>query len=155
LEDLREDVVHDLLAWLAQRMIDLNERKHEEKTGFLEWLERTLGCEIDDLQGKTLIRAYDDRESIADFGDLCSRLTSAANRRQMSADPQSRATQERVEGEYAASMEKLDALNASLAATDALIDRIVYALYGLAEEEIAIIEGKGSDESEEGGGDNG
>ena len=35
----------------------------------------------------------------------------------------------------------LDVLNADLAATDALIDRIVYALYGLGPDEIAIIEG--------------
>ena len=140
--DLREDFVHDLLASLAQRMIDLNAEKHEEKQGFLRWLERTLGCSIDDLSGKTLIRAYDERESIADFDDLCSRLCAAANRRKMSADPRGRDLQEQIEGEYAASVETLDELNASLAATDALIDRIVYALYGLGEEEIAIIEGE-------------
>jgi hypothetical protein len=58
----------------------------------------------------------------------------------MTADPRGRALQERIEGEYSASMAKLDALNADLAATDALIDRIVYALYGLGPEEIAIIE---------------
>lgn len=33
-------------------------------------------------------------------------------------------------------------IKAKLAATDRLIDRIVYALYGLTEEEIAIVEGK-------------
>jgi len=33
-----------------------------------------------------------------------------------------------------------DGINAALAATDALIDRIVYALYGLGPDEIAIIE---------------
>jgi hypothetical protein len=32
---------------------------------------------------------------------------------------------------------------ARIAATDHLIDRIVYALYGLDEEEIAIVEGRG------------
>jgi len=35
---------------------------------------------------------------------------------------------------------KLDALNDALRRTDDLIDRIVYALYGLGPDEIAIIE---------------
>jgi hypothetical protein len=34
-------------------------------------------------------------------------------------------------------------LLARIAATDRLIDRIVYRLYGLTEEEIAVVEGKG------------
>lgn len=138
--DLREDFVHDLLADLARRMIDLNERKHAEKQGFLSWLERTLGCRIADLSGKSLLADYDDRAKLSDFADLCRRLCTAANRRKMTADPQGRALQERIAGEYTASMAKLDALNADLAATDTLINRIVYALYGLGPEEIAIIE---------------
>ena len=141
LTGLREDTVHDLLAWLAQRMIDLNKRKHEEKQGFLKWLERTLGCSIGDLAGRTIIEGYDDRGGVADFDALCGRLCTAANRRRMREDPRGRAVQERIAGEYEQSMEKLDAVNADLAATDALIDRIVYALYGLGPEEIAIIEG--------------
>jgi len=48
--------------------------------------------------------------------------------------------QESMKREYDASMGKLDALNAALRRTDDLIDRIVYALYGLGPEEIAIIE---------------
>ncbi len=35
------------------------------------------------------------------------------------------------------------ALDHRLAATDRLIDRIVYVLYGLSDDEIAIVEGKG------------
>ncbi|MEA3402438.1 MAG: hypothetical protein U9R79_14470 [Armatimonadota bacterium] len=137
---LREDFLHDLLAWLAQRMIDLNERKHHEKQGFLSWLERTLGCDIDDLSGKTLIRDYDDRECISDFDDLCSRLCRAANRRQMDADPRGRDTQERIQGEYDESLARLDGINEALSRTDDLMDRIVYALHGLGPDEIAIIE---------------
>jgi len=138
--DLREDFAHDLLAELAQRMIHLNERRHQEKQGFLSWLERTLGCAIDDLSGKTLIADYDDRAKLADFGDLCRRLCSAPNRRNMAADPRGRDIQERIEAEYDESLGKLDVINADLAATDRLIDRIVYALYGLGPDEVAIIE---------------
>ena len=38
-------------------------------------------------------------------------------------------------------MAKLTPLKAKIAATDRLIDLIVYRLYGLTEEEIAIVEG--------------
>jgi hypothetical protein len=63
----------------------------------------------------------------------------------MTADPRTRGVQESIEGEYDASVERLDAVNADLSATDALIDRIVYALYGLGPDEIAIIEESLSD----------
>jgi len=46
-----------------------------------------------------------------------------------------------LEKEYDASLAKLRPIKSRLAAVDALIDRVVYALYGLEEEEIAIIEG--------------
>jgi hypothetical protein len=36
------DVVHDLLAYLAEQMIDLNKRKQAEQKRFLGWLEDTL-----------------------------------------------------------------------------------------------------------------
>jgi len=46
-----------------------------------------------------------------------------------------------IETEFSASMAKLTPLKARIAATDRLIDRIVYRLYGLTEEEIALVEG--------------
>jgi hypothetical protein len=64
------------------------------------------------------------------------------NRRKLGVDPAARAFQESVEREYDASLGKLLPLKTQLAATDALIDRIVYRLYGLTEEEIAIVEGR-------------
>ncbi len=136
----REDFVHDLLAKLAQRMMDLNETKHTEMDGFLTWLERHLGCPLDELSGKSLIRNYDDREKIADFDDLSRRLCSAANRRKIAGDPRSRDFQEAIQAEYEPSVQRLDEVNEALARTDELIDNIVYALYGLSEEEIAIVE---------------
>ena len=52
-----------------------------------------------------------------------------------------RAFQERLAQEYRASLNKLLPLKARLAATDRLIDLIVYRLYGLTEEEVAVVEG--------------
>jgi hypothetical protein len=43
----RSDTVHDFLAYLAERMIELNKRKNEEINGFLKWLEREIGCNME------------------------------------------------------------------------------------------------------------
>ncbi|MFH1212274.1 MAG: hypothetical protein V1659_05110 [Candidatus Woesearchaeota archaeon] len=47
----RNDTVHDLLAYLAEQMIDMNKQKNEEIKDFLKWLEREIGAEIEDLHG--------------------------------------------------------------------------------------------------------
>jgi hypothetical protein len=131
----RADVVHDLLAFLAEQMIAMNKEKHEEITGFLTWLERHIGAKVDDLSNKTKIRAYHD----LDLDTLLSILRK--NRRKLSVNPTTRAVQEPIETEFNASMAKLTPLKAKIAATDRLIDLIVYKLYGLTEEEIALVEG--------------
>jgi len=38
----RSDVVHDLLAFLAERMLEMNKGKQQEIRGFLGWLEGYL-----------------------------------------------------------------------------------------------------------------
>jgi len=43
----KSDVVHDLLAFLAEQMIELNREKQEKIEGFLEWLEAELEVEPD------------------------------------------------------------------------------------------------------------
>jgi hypothetical protein len=62
----------------------------------------------------------------------------------MGVDPATRAVQEPIEAEFNTSMATLTPLKAKIAATDSLIDLIVYKLYGLTEEEIAIVEGRGN-----------
>jgi len=47
-----------------------------------------------------------------------------------------------LEKEYQASLETLLPLKLQLMRCDRLIDAIVYRLYGLSEEEVAIVEGK-------------
>jgi hypothetical protein len=47
----------------------------------------------------------------------------------------------RIRAAWETSMETLHPLLTDIAATDRLIDRIVYRLYGLTEEEIAVVEG--------------
>lgn len=128
------DVIHDLLAFLAEQMIAMNKEKQQEVRGFLAWLERTVGAKVDDLSNKTALRAYHEH----DLKTLLDVLYQ--NRRRLNIDPQTRSVQESIEREFSASMAKLTPLKAHIAVTDRLIDLIVYRLYGLTEEEIAIVE---------------
>ncbi|MCE7943578.1 MAG: hypothetical protein DYG95_18520, partial [Chlorobi bacterium CHB1] len=54
------DVVHDLLALLAEEMIRLNKDKQAESKRFLSWLQKKvrLAEGIDSLSGKTTIKNY-------------------------------------------------------------------------------------------------
>ncbi|MBU3968098.1 MAG: Eco57I restriction-modification methylase domain-containing protein, partial [Euryarchaeota archaeon] len=47
------DVVHDLLAHLAEQMIDMNKKKNAEIKGFLRWLEGEIGAPVEELTNKT------------------------------------------------------------------------------------------------------
>ena len=48
-EQERSDVVHDLLAFLAERMLEMNKQKQKEIKGFLGWLEGFVGAKVEDL----------------------------------------------------------------------------------------------------------
>jgi len=172
--DNQTDVVHDVLAHLAERMIDLNKEKQAEVGRFLGWLEgklriktphpptpsptaargegesspsplvgegfRVRGNGIDSLTGKTIIQGYlgDYQKGAPEtsWADFYFRLHQNRNRFGVSlAD---------VDGEiqraYEQSLEMLIPIKRDLARTDALIDKIVYRLYGLTDAEIELIE---------------
>ena len=57
-EQERSDVVHDLLAFLAERMLEMNKQKQQEIKGFLGWLEGYLGAKVEDLTPKTKLQSY-------------------------------------------------------------------------------------------------
>lgn len=137
------DVVHDLLAYLAEQMIAMNKGKQAEVKGFLTWLERHIGAQVETLSNKTKIKQYHD----GDFDALLDVLRQ--NRKKLKVDFTTRAVQEAIEREFNASMAKLTPLKARLAATDRLIDLIVYRLYGLTEEsERPLVEVQGKPLSE-------
>ncbi len=54
------DVVHDLLAYLAERMIEMNKEKIAEIKGFLRWLEGEIGAPVEELMNKTALKEYYD-----------------------------------------------------------------------------------------------
>ncbi|MCX6031108.1 MAG: N-6 DNA methylase [Chloroflexi bacterium] len=140
----QSDVVHDLLAYLAERMIAMNREKQAEVKGFLAWLSRETGANINTLNNKTRVQAYlgdyQKGEPHATLEELLDILRQ--NRRKLAVDPSGRAFQERLAVEYEASLGKLLPIKGRLAATDRLIDQVVYRLYGLTEEEVAVVEGK-------------
>ena len=134
-EGERSDVVHDLLAHLAEEMIRMNKEKQEEIRGFLSWLSDYTGARIDDLSNKTKVSAYYEIE----FSELLAILKK--NKKKLACDPGRRAFGEDLRREYSASMEKLAPLLLRIGEVDRLIDAIVYRLYGLTDEEVAIVEG--------------
>jgi hypothetical protein len=147
------DVIHDLLAHLAGEMIDLHKKKQERTEAF--WL---------DLEGVTDADAFAKLQKGKQERTLWKR--SKPCRPFVSEDSHSsRSLDESLgwgEGAYKDFVKALAGkvqhlsdlvgvyrrhapayadLVARITATDWLIDRIVYALYGLTEEEIKIVEG--------------
>ena len=132
----RADIVHDLLAFLAEQMIEMNKAKGEEIRGFLRWLGREIRVKIDTLQNKTALQSYFGL-SLDDVLEILKK-----NRQSIAVDPSSRDFQESLKREFIASRAKLTPLLTRIQGTDTLIDQVVYQLYGLTDEEIAVVEGK-------------
>lgn len=133
LSENRTDTIHDFLAFLAEQMIEMNRGKNEEIKGFVKWMEREIGAEIDSLANKTAIKEYHKY----DFNELLEVLKK--NRNKISADLSSRKTQEIFESHFNESISKLNPLIAKIEKTDELIDEIVYKIYELTEDEKKIV----------------
>ena len=128
-------MVHDLLAFLAERMLEMNKQKQKEIKGFLGWLESYLGAKVEDLTPKTVAA-----------GLLRSRLRKLFGGAQE--EPERSWPSIRPAGSlrsyYGPSSRvagKLGPLRERIRQTDELIDAVVYRLYGLKEDEIRIVEG--------------
>jgi len=146
------DVVHDLLARLAQAMLDLNGERRAGQQRFVEEFEAILDiCGRRYRDGRVGLEAWQNRERIKNFaGDYqkgeeplsADELIAIIrkNRAQWAASftPE---RERRVRDAYARALPDALRLKDRLAATDRLIDRVVYALYGLTDEEIALVEG--------------
>ncbi|MHC1595063.1 MAG: Eco57I restriction-modification methylase domain-containing protein [Methanotrichaceae archaeon] len=130
----KSDVVHDLLAFLAEQMIQMNKDKQEEIKAFLGWLEREIGAKVAELTNKTKVQSYFE----GDFEQLLAILKK--NKRKLSIDPVRRPFQKDLRREFSESVDKLNPILTKIEGTDRLIDQIVYRLYGLNDEEIKIVE---------------
>jgi hypothetical protein len=137
-----DDVARDVLVWLARRVTKGMQARQEERAGFLHWLSGQLGTDWEDLSGSTNLARYDQRE----FDEVWDALSQPANVATYKATAQrgfrgrSRRLREAVEREYEKSVGKLRRRQATLDRDQRLIDHIVYRLYGLTDEEIAVVE---------------
>ncbi len=130
------DVVHDLLAYLAERMIEMNKEKNAEIKGFLRWFEGEIGAPVEELTNKTAIKEYYE----AGFDALAGVLAKNKKKLKDGYDPTRREPKEKLQEEFNVSVGKLAPLLKRIEKTDKLIDQIVYKLYGLTEDEITIVE---------------
>ncbi|MDD3747846.1 MAG: Eco57I restriction-modification methylase domain-containing protein [Candidatus Bipolaricaulis anaerobius] len=145
----QSDVVHDLLAFLAEEMIRLNEEKQQEMKNFLSWLEAELevwpdskgNTGIEALTGKTQLKNYlgdyQKGEPELPFDEFWKILQKNKTRIGRNLTHEFMAE---LREAYERSLSKLLPIKERLRLTDALIDQIVYRLYGLTPEEIKIVE---------------
>jgi len=121
-EQEKSDVVHDLLAFLAERMLEMNKQKQQEIKGFLGWLEGYVGAKVEDLTPKTKIQSYYER----DYESFLAVLRK--NRKLLAIDPARREPGEALRAENDGSVGKLLPLLERIRHTAELIDAIVYRL---------------------------
>lgn len=147
-------MVHDLLAFLAEAMLDLNKQKRSLQKEFLDWLVTTLHIAPDKDGDKVGIEVLTGKSKLLEYaGDYQKNeqpLTSDAlwdvvikNRPRLGVNPSQAGLKERVLARYEQSLQGVLPLKEQLQRTDTLIDAVVYRLYGLTEEEIQVVEGKG------------
>jgi hypothetical protein len=128
--------VHDLLAFLAERMLEMNKQKQTEIKGFLSWLESYLGARVEDLTPKTKLQGYYEHDCESFLAVL------KKNGTKLAIDPSRREPAEALRAEFEGSLGKQGPLRERIRQTDELIDATVYRLYGLTEEEIWIVRGE-------------
>ena len=134
-EQEKSDVVHDLLAFLAEEMTRLNKEKQSKIKAFLTWLEKEiLKGSVEDQKNKTRIKDFHNHT----FEDLLDVL----KKNKVVPDPCPSSVRDTIASEFSAAVNALTPLKTRIKATDDLIDRIVYRLYGLTDAEIAIVEGQ-------------
>jgi hypothetical protein len=127
----RADVIHDLLAFLAERMMELNKEKQTATKKFLTDLKDFQDIDVHALKPKTKLDEFWKLETVELFAHF------HANKLLLKAPDE-----EKIRDRFQKSKEQLIPLETQIHFTDALIDQIVYRLYGLTEDEIKIVEGR-------------
>jgi len=138
LHDGNIDVVQYVLAFLAEKIMSLKRELQDEASGFITWLEQILCVSVNKFANKTTILAYHDQN----IATLLAIMDKNQKFFGCNITPKSRNFIELFTNEYTRSMGKLEPLKASIEVLDHLIDKIVYELYGLTDDEIAIVEGE-------------
>jgi len=116
-------------------MMSLNNKKQAKTTGFLHWLEMTIGAKINSLKNKTKIANYHD-DTLATLLDVLKE-----NRKALKVNPSNKEFFDGLKDAFEKSSIILSPLKNRTATTDRLTDLIVYRLYGLTQNEIELVEG--------------
>lgn len=134
-EQEHSNVVHDLLALLAEEMTRFNKEKQDKIKGFLTWLENEIiKGSIDDQKNKTKIKNFHE--------GTVEELIDVLKKNKVIEDPYPSSKWNTLNAEFSAAVSEITPLKARINATDKLIDQIVYKLYNLSPDEIAIVEEK-------------
>ena len=135
----RADVVHDLLAFLAERMTALNRDKRATAKQFLTDLNDFHGIDAHALNPKTKLDQFWKVEAAELFAHLKENVRALAGQNVRLNDTD----EEKIRARFQKSKEKLLPLETQIAFIDLLIDQVVYRLYDLTPEEIKLVEGAG------------
>ena len=99
------DVVLDLLAFLAERVLEMNKQKQTEVKGFLGWLESYLRAKVEDLTPKIKLQGYYEH----DYESFLAVLKK--NGKKLAIDPSRREPAEALRAEFEGSLGKLEPLS--------------------------------------------
>lgn len=119
-------------------------KKKAEMKRVIGWLEGLLKVSVEDLTGKSRLKNYlgnyQKSEPELTFGELEDILYK--NKGKLGISLSDARLMAKLREEYEKSLAVLHPLKSALVWTDAVIDQIVYRLYGLTEEEVKVVEGK-------------
>ena len=140
----QSDVVHDVLAHLAERMIALHKQKQASAATFTGWLEQETGSVIEEWSLKTVIHSFWEQpwnEIERAIQKNRGKCVQAAGMRGKQADIAIQPLVRVAQGHWEIARRSLTPTIAAIIATDRLIDLLVYRLYGLTDAEIDLVEG--------------
>ena len=119
----------------------MHKEKQAEVRGFLDWLAGYTGRPVDEWALKTNLRCYYEQDWTG-MQRILKRNQRKLPQVDLDVEAYKNEPAARIRAAWETSMETLRPLLARIAATDRLIDLIVYRLYGLTEEEVAVVEGR-------------
>ena len=140
----RTDVVHDLLAFLAERIMAMNQEKRTTAKQFLTDLKDFHNIDSRALNPKTKLDEFWKLEA----PDLFAHLHKNARRLEEQKVRLSEKDEDKIRSRFVMAKETLLPLENQIAFTDQLIDQIVYRLYDLTPEEIKIVDGTSNAKAE-------
>ena len=130
-EHEHSDMVHDLLAFLAEEMTRLNKEKQSKIKAFSSWLEKEiLKGSVEDQKNKTKIKDF--------YNTTFEDLLDVLKKDKIVSDPYPLDKRNILENEFNAALTVINPLRDKIKLTDGLIDQTVYKLYGLTKEEIQL-----------------